>query len=256
MNRWLFVAGAFLLLLLPASTMAAEGPQCDYKRVERVVLAREYATGTELVREYDVYVAGGCKFISGETIAFGDTARGKSAYELKMKLIREGKGELLMVGPGTEFSQEVLAQWRREGYDAWIERASARGENPFRPSRPSPTRRTVEVLINGKRAGCEVVPQIRSDRVFLPFRCIVEGINGKVNWNDRERRIDAVRGERRATLWVGRKTMIANGNTVQLDVAPYIVSGRTLVPVRALSEALGANVEWDSRNTRVLIEVD
>jgi hypothetical protein len=49
-------------------------------------------------------------------------------------------------------------------------------------------------------------------------------------------------------------TMMVNGNAINSDVAPQIVDGRTLVPARALAEALGAKVTWDAINQTVTVE--
>ena len=48
--------------------------------------------------------------------------------------------------------------------------------------------------------------------------------------------------------------LIVNGNEIHPDVPPQIVDGRTLVPARALAEALGANVEWDGANNAVVVK--
>jgi hypothetical protein len=49
-------------------------------------------------------------------------------------------------------------------------------------------------------------------------------------------------------------TMMVNGNPIHSDVAPQIIDGRTLVPARALAEALGAKVTWDANNQTVTVE--
>lgn len=46
--------------------------------------------------------------------------------------------------------------------------------------------------------------------------------------------------------------VIINGEELLTDVAPIIISGRTLVPLRAIFEALGAEVEWDEKNRQVI----
>jgi len=48
-------------------------------------------------------------------------------------------------------------------------------------------------------------------------------------------------------------TIFVNGQKIETDVPPQIINGRTMVPVRFVSEALGADVEWDGMNRRVLI---
>lgn len=47
--------------------------------------------------------------------------------------------------------------------------------------------------------------------------------------------------------------IIIDGEEVKSDVAPQLVSGRTLVPIRVISETLGADVTWDQKNRVVFI---
>ena len=46
-------------------------------------------------------------------------------------------------------------------------------------------------------------------------------------------------------------TVVLNGKKIAFDVAPVIEKGRTLVPVRAIFEALGAKVNWDAKTQTV-----
>ena len=48
-------------------------------------------------------------------------------------------------------------------------------------------------------------------------------------------------------------TVYVDGKTVEMDAPPVIENGRTLVPIRALAEALGSEVEWDAVNRRATI---
>lgn len=48
--------------------------------------------------------------------------------------------------------------------------------------------------------------------------------------------------------------LLLDGKEMKTDVLPKIVDGRLLVPVRIISEALGANVAWDEINNTVSIE--
>lgn len=54
-------------------------------------------------------------------------------------------------------------------------------------------------------------------------------------------------------LMIGQKTLIADGIETKMDVAPLAIDGRTLVPIRFISEALGSSVQWDKKTGRVTI---
>lgn len=57
-------------------------------------------------------------------------------------------------------------------------------------------------------------------------------------------------------LHVGQKSATVNGVDKTLDVAPVIVDGRTLVPLRFIAEALGAKVEWDGGEQRIYADIE
>jgi hypothetical protein len=56
-------------------------------------------------------------------------------------------------------------------------------------------------------------------------------------------------------LTIGKKTADVNNKSVTLDVAPYIVSGRTLVPLRFIGENLGAEILWDAKTQKITFKL-
>ena len=54
-------------------------------------------------------------------------------------------------------------------------------------------------------------------------------------------------------LKIGSKIALVNNKVIELDVAPKIENGRTLVPIRFISEAFGYNVQWDGLNELIII---
>ncbi len=65
-----------------------------------------------------------------------------------------------------------------------------------------------------------------------------------------------VRTSRVVEMWVGKKQYTVNGQLKQMDVAPFLQSGRTFVPVRFAAEGLGARVEWFAGEGKVRIAGD
>jgi len=57
-------------------------------------------------------------------------------------------------------------------------------------------------------------------------------------------------------MQIGSKTAYVNGSPISLDVPPQITNGRTLVPIRFVSENLGADVGWDGTTKTVTITMD
>lgn len=100
----------------------------------------------------------------------------------------------------------------------------------------------------------DVYPVNMNGRVLIPFRAIAEALNVKVDWDDSTKTVTASDSEKVVSLKIGSKTATVNKEEVELDVAPAIVNGRTLIPIRFFSEAFGCEVLWDSEANAVRIE--
>jgi hypothetical protein len=111
----------------------------------------------------------------------------------------------------------------------------------------------VNVTIDGKSQSYDQPPVIIHDRTLVPLRGIFESLGAKVIWDGNTRRVTATKGNTTIVLQIGSKTAYKNGVAINLDPEPQIVNGRTMVPVRFVSEALGADVKWDGSTRTVII---
>ncbi len=101
------------------------------------------------------------------------------------------------------------------------------------------------VKVNGKQLAFDVPPVIQDGRTLVPLRTIFEELGATVEWEAGTQTIKARRGETELSLQVGNHEATVNGQRVILEVPPRLQKGRTLVPLRFVSEALGAEVEWN-----------
>lgn len=117
----------------------------------------------------------------------------------------------------------------------------------------------IAVTINGSAISFDVPPQIIDGRTMVPMRKIFEQLGASVDWIGELQLILAVKGSKIMALAIGSDMLSITDNltnetkTVTLDVVPQIVDGRTLVPVRAISQALDMDVEWDAAARTVRI---
>jgi hypothetical protein len=133
---------------------------------------------------------------------------------------------------------------------------------------------TPKVSVDGREVYFDVPPVIEKGRVLMPLRGVFEAMDAGVEWAPREwdpyRKTYAGRVRvfksyrfmdlyRHIELWVGgSKAYIlelpqGQNYTKVLDIPPRIISGRTLVPLRFVSEALLADVQWLSEQQQVVI---
>jgi hypothetical protein len=112
--------------------------------------------------------------------------------------------------------------------------------------------------INGEPYTMDVAPYIKEDRTYLPLRfvCYAMGMNeSNLVW-DQEQKIVRIQKENTVIeLQIGSNIIRVNGKAQQMDVAPEIRNDRTMLPIRFIAEAFGADVSWDKAGKTVSITI-
>ncbi len=111
----------------------------------------------------------------------------------------------------------------------------------------------ITVTLNGQILSFDVPPQIINDRTMVPLRAIFEALGASVDWDEGTKTVTSSKDGTTITLTIDSNTMYVNGNAVALDSPACIIDGRTLVPVRAISEAYNTNVDWNGDTRTVTI---
>ena len=111
----------------------------------------------------------------------------------------------------------------------------------------------IKVVIDGETLETDQSPIIVNDRTLVPMRAIFEKLGASVDWNESAQAVTAVKGEREISLAIGGDVMRIDGEAKTLDVPAMLYNERTLVPVRAVSEALNCNVNWVGEENTVVI---
>jgi hypothetical protein len=96
-------------------------------------------------------------------------------------------------------------------------------------------------------------PIIKNGRTLLPIRTLIESLGGQVLWDAREQKVTITLNGHSIVLWIGKTTALVDGSKTTLDVAPIIINGRTYLPLRFISENLGASVNWDDKTQTITI---
>nr|WP_308759206.1 N-acetylmuramoyl-L-alanine amidase family protein [uncultured Anaerotignum sp.] len=113
----------------------------------------------------------------------------------------------------------------------------------------------VKIEIDGKEMVPKDMPAVIIDgRTMLPMRQIAQELGCEVNWNEAAKQIYVMRGSDIIVFTVDSKTGYENGKEFTMDVPATIVNDRTMLPVRALADALHLNIKWDDPNRIVSIQ--
>lgn len=108
---------------------------------------------------------------------------------------------------------------------------------------------------NGEEVTLDVPAQNIGGRTMVPLRAIFEVLGADVLWNAEERSITSTLGDVTILMTLDSEKMYRNSEEVVLDIPAQLVDGRTLVPVRAISESFGYQVDWEAETQAVTIHV-
>ena len=111
----------------------------------------------------------------------------------------------------------------------------------------------ITVKLDGAFLQFDVSPVLKNDRTLVPFRAIFEALGATVDWDDATQTAIAVKGDTTLKITIGDNKLYRNGEVIELDVPAQILNDRTLVPVRAISESFGCEVNWVDQTQTVVI---
>lgn len=127
-------------------------------------------------------------------------------------------------------------------------------KKPILPPANALTPDKVSVYINGELLTFDQNPIIESDRVLVPMRKIFEKLGAEIKWDSGSRTVTASKADITVIMEIGNSEMKINDKIIKLDAPPKIINSRTLVPLRAVSEALNSKVTWLETSKSVTIE--
>ena len=139
-------------------------------------------------------------------------------------------------------------------YDPAVGPVEDPAEEPTeKPSEYVPAPGEISVMLDGERIIFDQPPAMINDRTLVPLRAIFEKLGATVEWDDVNWAVTATKGDTVIYLKIDSNEMYINGNVKILDVPATLINSRTLVPVRAVSEAFDCNVGWDDPTQTVII---
>jgi hypothetical protein len=94
------------------------------------------------------------------------------------------------------------------------------------------------------KRGRVLAAQVKDGHIFVPLRSMFEAMGATVSTSADGRTVTVQKVGGSISVTVGVNEVVVNGETRPLDVAPIIDDGIVLVPVRVISEGMGAYVQW------------
>jgi len=124
----------------------------------------------------------------------------------------------------------------------------------------------INVSVDGETKAYDPAPQLINNRVLVPMRAIFEDLGAEVSWDGGSRTAMAFKDGKYVSVKIGSRTgitadavkingayQLSNVQSMPLDAAAVIFRNSTMLPLRFVSEALGAQVDWIGASRQVVI---
>lgn len=123
-------------------------------------------------------------------------------------------------------------------------------------SNPQTDQSVIKVMINGKLQFLDQPPILKDNRTMVPLRGIFESLGAQVLFDQNTGRITVTKEKLNIILEINSNTVNINGKIKTIDVPAFTENDRTMVPLRFISEAIGADVKWDGAENTVFINTE
>ncbi|PRR73834.1 copper amine oxidase N-terminal domain-containing protein [Neomoorella humiferrea] len=101
------------------------------------------------------------------------------------------------------------------------------------------------IRVKNKEIKFDVPPVIKSGRTLIPVRAVTEGLGATVNWDEATNTVTITKNGVTVVLILGSTEVTVNGTKMNLDVPALLISNRTFVPLRFLSEVFKEKVNYN-----------
>lgn len=122
---------------------------------------------------------------------------------------------------------------------------------------PTPLPKPIDVFLNGMQMELNTPPLVTlTNTLLVPLRGVFENMGVDVLWDVKKKTVMASNKTTTIILEIGSNVGTVNGKPIKLAQSPIIVSNSVFVPLRFISESLGAKVVWDATEYVVKISTD
>lgn len=116
-----------------------------------------------------------------------------------------------------------------------------------------PNMTPLTIMMNARPVNFDVAPRVQDGIPLTPFRHLFESNGGSVDWNNVQKVLEASGDGQSVWLKIGDKIAKVNKIDVELELAPFIERGRTMVPLSFIRDSLAVDVQYDPATGHVLI---
>lgn len=161
-----------------------------------------------------------------------------SADEIAEILKKDSRCEVIKIYKGgTAFENDVISTG--SGDKAYVSTVTSNNE--------------ISILLDSKKMNFTQSPVIENGTTLVPMRAIFETMGASVDWDNETKTVTSVKDNTTIKLTLDSTSAIVNDKEISLAVPAKLINGNTMVPLRFVSESLGAEVKWDGESKTVTI---
>ncbi|MBB3114595.1 alpha-tubulin suppressor-like RCC1 family protein [Paenibacillus phyllosphaerae] len=132
------------------------------------------------------------------------------------------------------------------------------GDYEFEHLSPVPVQEPISITLNGEPVYLSSGVMTRNNQSFVPLRSVFEKLGAKIAFNNETKIATVERATANGTkisisIDTLRGDTTLNGQAVNLATKPFSVNGTSYLPLRFISEQLGAKVEWSQQQLKIII---
>lgn len=114
----------------------------------------------------------------------------------------------------------------------------------------------ISVYLNGEKMSFDSPPVVQNDTTLVPMRAIFEALGATVDYDAASQTVSGTKNNKVVKLTLNSKTAYVDGVSTTLSVAAKTINGRTMVPLRFISESLDCSVVWNGTESSITITDD
>lgn len=111
----------------------------------------------------------------------------------------------------------------------------------------------ITVIIDYTQLKSRLQPVLEQEQVFVPLRATLEALGAYVEWDHNNKTVTAISRGKSLQLVVNERKAVLNGDELRINVPVKTLQGNTFIPLRFVSVATGADVNWNATSRTVTI---